>query len=72
MYYVGLDIHQRSTNVEILDCNGKLVKRGESELKRRIKRPKPKVKASGINCQTSWPATAAKVSGGMKVPTTSL
>jgi len=28
MYCVGLDIHQRSTNVEILDCNGKLVKRG--------------------------------------------
>ena len=27
MYYVGLDIHQRSTSVEILDCNGKLVKR---------------------------------------------
>jgi len=32
MYYVGLDIHQRSTNVEILDCNGKLVKRGEWKL----------------------------------------
>ena len=29
MYYVGLDIHQRSTSVEILDRNGKLVKRGE-------------------------------------------
>src|SRR5277367_447616 len=29
MYYVGLDIHQRSTSVEILDCNGKLVKRAE-------------------------------------------
>jgi transposase len=32
MYYVGLDIHQRSTSVEILDCNGKLVKRGEWKL----------------------------------------
>lgn len=32
MYYVGLDIHQRSTSVEILDCNGKLVKRAEWKL----------------------------------------
>ena len=32
MYYVGLDIHQRSTWVEILDCNGKLVKRAEWKL----------------------------------------
>jgi hypothetical protein len=32
MYYVGLDIHQRSTSMEILDCNGKLVKRGEWKL----------------------------------------
>jgi hypothetical protein len=32
MYCVGLDIHQRSTSVEILDCNGKLVKRGEWKL----------------------------------------
>jgi hypothetical protein len=31
MYYVGLDI-QRSTSMEILDCNGKLVKRGEWKL----------------------------------------
>ena len=31
MYYVGLDIHQRSTDVEILDCNGKLVKRATAE-----------------------------------------
>jgi hypothetical protein len=29
MYYVGLGIHQRSTSMEILDCNPKLVKRGE-------------------------------------------
>jgi hypothetical protein len=29
MYYVGLDIHQRSTSMKILDSNGKLVKRGE-------------------------------------------
>ena len=34
MYYVGLDIHQRSTSVEILDCNGKLVKRSEWKLPR--------------------------------------
>ena len=32
MYCVGLDIHQRSTHVEILDCNGKLVKRAEWKL----------------------------------------
>jgi hypothetical protein len=32
MYYVGLDIHQRSTSMEVLDCNGKLVKRGEWKL----------------------------------------
>jgi transposase InsO family protein len=32
MYYVGLDIHQRSTSMEILDCNGKLVKRAEWKL----------------------------------------
>lgn len=32
MYYVGLDIHQRSTSVEILDCNGKLFKRTEWKL----------------------------------------
>ena len=30
MYYVGLNIHQCSTSVEILDCNGKLVKRSGS------------------------------------------
>lgn len=29
MYYVGLDIHQRSTSVEILDSNGKRFKRFE-------------------------------------------
>ena len=29
MYYVGLDIHQRSTSVEILDPNGKFFKRFE-------------------------------------------
>ena len=29
MYSVGLDIHQRSTSMEILDCNGKFVKRAE-------------------------------------------
>lgn len=29
MYYVGLDVHERSTSVEILDCNGKLFKRFE-------------------------------------------
>ena len=33
MYYVGLDVHQRSTRVEILDCNGKLVKRGAGRLR---------------------------------------
>ena len=33
MYYVGLDIHQRSTSMEILDCNGKLVKRGDQTRK---------------------------------------
>ena len=27
MYYVGLDVHQSRSSVEILDCNGKLVKR---------------------------------------------
>jgi transposase len=32
MYYVGLDIHHRSTSAEILDCNGKLVKRTEWKL----------------------------------------
>ena len=32
MYYVGLDIRQRSTNVEIFDCNPKLVKRAEWKL----------------------------------------
>jgi len=32
MYYVGLDIHQRSTSVEILDCNGKLVNRAQWKL----------------------------------------
>jgi hypothetical protein len=31
-YYVGLDIHQRSTSMKILDCNGKLVKRAEWKL----------------------------------------
>jgi len=29
MYYVGLDVHQSRTSIEILDCNGKLFKRGE-------------------------------------------
>jgi hypothetical protein len=29
MYYVGLDVHQCRTSVEILDCNGKLFKRVE-------------------------------------------
>lgn len=29
MYYVGLDVHERRTSVEILDCNGKLFKRAE-------------------------------------------
>jgi len=29
MYYVGLDVHQYRTSVEILDCNGKGVKRLE-------------------------------------------
>lgn len=32
MYYVGLDIHLRSTCVEIRDCNGKLFKRTEWKL----------------------------------------
>lgn len=27
MYYVGLDVHQSRSSIEILDCNGKLVKR---------------------------------------------
>jgi len=29
MYYVGIDVHQKSSSVEILDCNGKLFKRRE-------------------------------------------
>ena len=29
MYYVGIDVHQKSSSVEILDCNGKLFKRQE-------------------------------------------
>ena len=29
MYYVGLDVHQARTSVEILDCNGRLFKRSE-------------------------------------------
>lgn len=29
MYYVGLDVHESSSSVEILDCNGKLFKRTE-------------------------------------------
>lgn len=29
MYYVGLDVHQSRSSVEILDCNGKLFKRTE-------------------------------------------
>lgn len=29
MYYVGLDVHQNRSSVEILDCNGKLFKRQE-------------------------------------------
>jgi predicted NBD/HSP70 family sugar kinase len=32
MYYVGLDIYQRSTHVEIFDYNGRLVKRAEWKL----------------------------------------
>ena len=29
MYYVGLDVHQNRSSLEILDCNGKLFKRQE-------------------------------------------
>ncbi len=29
MYYVGIDVHQKRSSVEILDCNGKLFKRFE-------------------------------------------
>jgi len=29
MYYVGLDVHQKRTSIEVLDCNGKLFKRSE-------------------------------------------
>ena len=29
MFYVGLDVHQARTSIEILDCNGRLFKRGE-------------------------------------------
>src|SRR5690242_2586595 len=29
VYYVGIDVHQKRSSVEILDCNGKLFKRFE-------------------------------------------
>lgn len=46
MYYVGLDVHQRSVSMEILDCNGRSVKRSEikgpwSELARRVAEQAP-------------------------------
>jgi len=34
----------------------RIVKQSEGD----SKQPEPNVKVSGINCQTSWPATAAK------------
>ena len=37
MYYVGIDVHQKSSSVEILDCNGKLFKRQEVKGRWRVR-----------------------------------
>jgi hypothetical protein len=61
MYCVGLDIHQRSTSVGILDQNGKSFKRFE------IKEPWPKL-ASRVAEQTPARHTTKTARSGWTAP----